>query len=710
LSESDTILGITTLSFDIATAEIFLPLVVGARLALVSREIAVDGARLLKEMRKSEITVMQATPATWRLVLGAGWNGEKSLTIFSTGEALPRDLADRLLERGKNVWNLYGPTETTIWSTLHQLDGTAGPVLIGRPIANTQIHVLDSQLRSVPAGEPGELCIGGHGLARGYRGRPALAAEKFIPDPFSDEPGARLYRTGDLARFLPDGNLECLGRIDHQVKIRGFRIELGEIEAVIAKVAGVREAVVAACEDVHGDKRLVAYVVPSRVPGPTATGLRRYLKERLPEYMVPSAFVSVTGLPLTPNGKVDRKALPAPDSQRPELETPLVAPRNELERTLVGIWEKVLDIRPIGVRDNVFELGLHSLTAARLFAEIEKGLGRELPSGLVFRAPTVEQMANHLQGAQELQRWASLVSIQANGSRPPFFCIHGGAGTVLLFHDLARRLGSDQPLYALQSRGIYGGAPAHGSVEEMADAYLREIRTVQPEGPYYLGGYCFGGLVAFEMARLLVEKHERVAALVLFNAPSPSYTKLHEDGPPARVPVQKVANGQTKEAPVRRYPAATLLPRLKRALGWRIRHLNRRAREFCWMARRSFYLTLRFPIPESGRGDFFIRNNHVAELAYVPRPYRGSMVLFRADDLYDDPYLGWDGLADQGIEVHEIAGDHLNQRTLMHEPYIAQVAARLETILCPAQVVPHHALDDSRALVGFANPAFQQER
>lgn len=413
LTDRDILLAVTTLSFDIAALEIYLPPVVGARTVIVSRAVAADGKRLLRQMAQAGVTVMQATPATWKLLLASGWQDGAGLKVLCGGEAMPRALADRLLEIGADLWNLYGPTETTIWSTAYKVRPGRGPVSIGRPIANTEIYLLDGHLQPVPTGLPGELYIGGDGLARGYLGRPDLTAEKFIPHPFSDEPGARLYRTGDLARYLPDGNIEFLGRLDHQVKIRGFRIELGEIESALRRHQAVGETVVVAREDTPGEKRLVAYVVPAS-PGPRSRSLKReaqnlhselyhFLEDKLPDYMMPAAFVFLEALPLTPNGKVDRRALPLPGGSRPDLETDYIPPRTPTEEKLVHIWAEVLDFEQIGVFDNFFELGGQSLLATRILSQVRDHLQIELSLRVLFETATVAGLAQHI----ETVRWAA---------------------------------------------------------------------------------------------------------------------------------------------------------------------------------------------------------------------------------------------------------------------------------------------------------------
>jgi amino acid adenylation domain-containing protein len=397
LTSDDVSLAVTSLSFDIAALELFLPLVVGAREVLVSREVASDGTLLRESLKAAGITAMQATPATFRLLLNAGWDDLSGIKILCGGEAFPRDLANQLIEKDATVWNMYGPTESTIWSAVSRVDLKEGAVAIGRPITNTQIYLLDSQLRPVPIGVAGELFIGGDGLARGYLHRPDLTAEKMVPSPFDEKGGARLYRTGDLARFLPDGNIEFLSRIDHQVKVRGHRIELGEIEVALSQHAAVDVCVVLAHEYMPGDSRLIAYIVPATATAaPTVSELRNFLSERLPDYMIPSNLVVLEALPLTPNGKIDRRALPTPDGARPTLEAPFVAPRNDLERSIVSVWQEVLNVSKVGINDNFFDLGGHSLLLVQVHGKLRARLKSELSVIEMFRYPTVNALAKHL--------------------------------------------------------------------------------------------------------------------------------------------------------------------------------------------------------------------------------------------------------------------------------------------------------------------------
>ncbi|MEA2694421.1 MAG: hypothetical protein QOJ16_3808 [Acidobacteriota bacterium] len=401
------LLAVTSLSFDIAALEIFLPLLSGGAVELAREEEAADGAWLARRLSGGtgapRVSALQATPATWRLLLDAGWAGEPSLTALCGGEALPRSLATALALRTGELWNLYGPTETTVWSSLFRLEPWEnGPVSIGRPIANTRILLLDGELRPVPPGVVGELYIGGAGLARGYRGHPERTAERFVPEPIGDgaEPGARLYRTGDLARHLAGGRgLEVLGRIDHQVKVRGFRIEMGEVEAALSVHPAVRQAVVVTRRDPAGGDRLVAYVVLSGTAGRGADAgvLRDFLAGRLPGPFVPAAFVVLDRLPLTANGKIDRRALPTPEPAAAEGKRRPATPAEEL---VAGIWEEVLGIEAVGRDDSFFELGGHSLLATQVLSRVRRSLAVELPVRALFEAPTVAALAARVEAAR----------------------------------------------------------------------------------------------------------------------------------------------------------------------------------------------------------------------------------------------------------------------------------------------------------------------
>ncbi len=389
-SECDRLLAVTTLSFDIAGLEFYLPLTTGACVVVAPHSALADGAALARLIREARVTVMQATPVTWRLLLEFGWEGMPELKILCGGEALPRELADRLLTKGAEVWNLYGPTETTIWSTVHRVDSRHGSVPIGKPIANTQVYVLDGHFHLVPKGVPGELYIGGDGLAKGYLRRPELTTERFVPHPF--RVGEKLYRTGDLVRWLPDGCLEYIGRMDHQIKLRGFRIELGEIETALEQQPDIRQAVVLVREDVPNDQRLTAYITLRDGATASEKKLRAALSSRLPEYMLPLQWVFLDAFPLTPNRKVDRRALPVPEYDETSSSHSALA-TTDSEVKVVGIWQDLLRRTRVGTDDNFFDLGGHSLLVVQLQSRLRKQLGCEISLVELFQRPTVSAIA-----------------------------------------------------------------------------------------------------------------------------------------------------------------------------------------------------------------------------------------------------------------------------------------------------------------------------
>jgi amino acid adenylation domain-containing protein len=399
----DTLLSVTTLSFDIAVLELFLPLVVGAKVVVVSREVATDSEQLLQQLSDSDATIMQATPATWQMLYAAVWQGSPQLTILCGGDALSWQLAQQLRQQNAEVWNLYGPTETTIWSIIHQVDDRKGEVPIGRPIRNTQIYLLDSNLQPVPIGVVGELYIGGDGLARGYLNRPELSAQKFIPNPHNksqlktqNSKASRLYKTGDLARYLADGNIEFIGRIDNQIKIRGNRVELEEIEAVVCQHPEVVQAVVIAREDTRADKRLVAYIVSNQQQVPSSNELRDFLKAQLPNYMIPSAFVILDALPLTPNGKINRCALPTPDTSEGSSVSVFVTPRNSTEELLAQLWAEVLGVKLVSIDDNFFDLGGHSLLIVNVHHKVKEIFNSNISLIDLFKYPTISALARYI--------------------------------------------------------------------------------------------------------------------------------------------------------------------------------------------------------------------------------------------------------------------------------------------------------------------------
>ncbi len=420
MKSSDVLVAITTVSFDIAGLEIFLPLVTGARLIFLGRDDVADGFRIIHHLERHQATVLQATPSTWRMLLDAKWAGKPDLKMLCGGEGLPRELANQLLAKGSELWNMYGPTETTIWSAIAKIEPGAGLITIGEPIANTQLHILDTQLQPVPPGVPGELHIGGLGLARGYRGRPELTAERFIPDSFSSLPGARLYKTGDLAR-VRGGQIEVQGRIDHQVKIRGYRIELGEIESRLGEYPAIKESVVVAHEVAPGRKQLVAYFVlrpEAAVPemGQLIAELRGFLGQKLPDYMIPSFFEMLTALPLTPNGKINRKALPAPRLEAARASRPYATPQGPIETKLAEIWAEILGRDQIGRDDNIFEIGGDSLLIFRIAARANEA-SLPLTVRQFFQYRTIGELAAQVGDTEAAEAGPALVAVSRQAYR-----------------------------------------------------------------------------------------------------------------------------------------------------------------------------------------------------------------------------------------------------------------------------------------------------
>lgn len=547
MDASDTLLSVTTISFDIAVLEIFLPLIVGAKLVIVSRQTAMDGYQLLQALERFQATLMQCTPITWKLLLGAGWQGSKNLKMLSGGEALAKELAKQLVNKGASLWNLYGPTETTIWSSVHQVKAEQESISIGRPLANVKYYILDAHLMPLPVGIPGELYIGGDCLARGYFNRPELTAERFIPDPFSDRPQARMYKTGDLACYFADGTVNCLGRLDRQVKIRGYRIEIEEIESAILQYPGVQAAAVIVQENATGYQRLVGYIVNQPDIIVDHEALRRWLQQQLPTHMVPSSFMTLNALPLTLNGKIDPKALPRIDFVNQTATENYVAPSSELEIKLTSIWSQVLEIKPVGIKDDFRALGGNSLLAMTLVREIEQTLQQKMPLNALSNLTTVEQMARcFAEGQPTIQDLPTpdgissddyqalltimagrkgdrprphslMVAMQNQGSKAPFFLCANACEEAT---GLANYLGEEQPFYLMES-GYFTLKCTGRQIKALATHHLEDILAVQPQAPYLIAGYSTGGLIAWEIAQQLRAMGKEVALLAILDTDGP---------------------------------------------------------------------------------------------------------------------------------------------------------------------------------------------
>ncbi|MEA5622687.1 amino acid adenylation domain-containing protein [Nostoc sp. UHCC 0251] len=694
------ILQFASLSFDASISEIFMALVAGATLCLATTDALLPGANLLRLLRDRAITTVTLPPSLLAVLPVEELPALQ--TIIVAGETCSADIVARW-GRDRRFFNAYGPTEATVCATIAECTDAQNQPSIGRPIANTQVYILDRHLQPVPIGVPGELYIGGIGLAQAYLNRPDLTQEKFIPNPFIDFKlpiwdfelsdrddnlrssktdnlkSHRLYQTGDLARYLPDGNIEFLGRIDHQVKIRGFRIELGEIETVLRQHPDVLTCVVAADED-RFDKRLVAYIIPENGMTINQQQLKDYLKEHLPDYMLPAALTILNTLPLTSNGKVDRQALPAPDTDRSLKLATFVMPRDSLELELVQIWEEVMNVRPIGVTDNFFDIGGHSLLAVRLMALIQQQFGRELPLSILFQSGTIEHLATILRSGTPSRPWSPLVGIQTAGSKPPLFCAHPIGGNVLGYIALGRYLSPDQPLYALQAPGVDGQRQPYTNIPDLAAHYIEALQAFQPTGPYFLGGHSFGGLVAFEMAQQLQQLGQEIGLLMIMDTPAPIHRGVIEPIDDAKWMVKR---SQVLERFFEKKLAVdyTELQQLEPEAQFNY---------FLEKLRRADLIP-----PDAGHN--MIRHilevqkaSHQALVNYLPQIYPGKITLLRASEMvaedsrgvfsgsFCQPALGWGELTTQPIDIYEVLGDHV---TMLAEPHVKVLADRLKSCI-----------------------------
>jgi amino acid adenylation domain-containing protein len=659
---ADTLVAVTTISFDIAVLELFLPLITGGTVVLASRETALDPRTLATLLVESRATVLQATPATWSALIGINWPGLPGLKALCGGEALKRSLADRLLALKLDLWNVYGPTETTIWSTLAHIGHQPGAIDVGRPIDNTTAYILDPQQNAVPINVPGELYLGGIGVARGYRNKPDLTAEKFVSPPIAT--GARLYRTGDYALYRENGAIEIQGRSDNQVKIRGYRIELEDVEVNLTQHPRVASAAARAWPDPEGGHRLCAYLTGVDGPPPDAVELRHYLRGRVADYMIPSDIVALPALPLTSNGKIDRKQLPQPartTTPPPQLQTTLQGEELRLAR----IWSELLHVERIAATDNFFDLGGHSLLLLKLLRLVNKEFSIELPMARLFQSPTIEKLATlvrELQKNDAADPWNSLVPLNPRGSMRPFFLIH----SLMLYGRLPAALGDDQPFYALQPLP-FEDHPSNDYVERMLDDHIRQIKRIQPHGPYQIAGWCFAGWLAYEVARRLEAAGERVTLLALLDSWCPykigPSAELATTASPRRgllVRLRSLSFKFTFHAnEFRRLPSAQRLPYLRSVCRdlWAIYSIPIE-REIKALLYR-FYRHFSIPMPAG------LRDSNVVTYAwlrnYQVQPYRGDISLLRPADIAvppdSDPYCGWRALTTGKITSTFVPGD-----------------------------------------------------
>ncbi len=669
ITPDDRLLAVTTISFDIAGLELFLPLLVGATLVLADSETTRDGRLLLETAENKQISIIQATPATYKIMLAAGWENPLPLKVLCCGEPLTKDLAQKLMARCTSLWNMYGPTETTIYSTGKQILPSDNLITIGRPIHNTQVFILDDAGKQLGIGSVGEITIAGAGVARGYHNRPELNAEKFVKNPFGD---GLLYRTGDLGKWTPNGEIRCLGRMDQQVKIRGYRIELGEIDHALLKNSDIKDAVVVAREDRPGDPHLVAYIVPKdTLDGGEASEWRerwkQRMKESLPDYMVPTEFVILTQLPLTPNGKIDRKALPTPESESQSADLAVARPRSREEALVAGIWSDILGLEKISETDDFFELGGHSLIAVQIMTRIERETGKRLPLSTLFEYPTIQKLALLLQTNEKATNWKSLVPIKPTGTRMPIYFVHGDGLNLMNFKGVAHKMDPDQPVYGFQGRGLDRQDELLDSIDDMAAFYVSELLEQNPAGPYALAGYSFGGYIAVEMVRILHRMNKDVQLLGLFDTD-------------AEIITTQVFNANNLAKRIRRqFPKLLWVIRSfvedpAQTVAYQKSFFKRKANEIL-----SAIGLRKEPKPGDTLGDLspIMAKVENAYQKHVIRPFDGHVTLFRAQKrpyfVADFTFLGWKKYALKGVTVYEVPGDHKTMFEASHDQETARI-------------------------------------
>ncbi|GAA6620567.1 amino acid adenylation domain-containing protein [Scytonema sp. NUACC26] len=671
LCESDKFSLLSGLSHDPLLRDIFTPLSLGATLCIPQQEEIETLDRLADWMRVMGINVAHLTPAMAQLLTA---NIESEMAdlryLFFAGDVLKSQDVTNIRRFAPNVTcvNFYGATETPQamgYFVVPEDFGVNSLIPLGRGIEGVQLLVLTQSLQLAGVGEIGEIYVRTPYLSSGYVGDDDLTQERFIVNPFTKIATDRLYKTGDLGRYLPNGNIEFCDRIDDRVKLRGFRIELGEIEVVLTQLPCVREVVVLLREDIPSEKQLVAYVIPKEKQSSTANELRQFLTEKLPRYMIPASFVMLETLPLTPNGKLNRAALRVPEVEKKTF----IAPRNELERELVEIWERVLG-QPVGVRDNFFELGGHSLLAVKLFAQIEQKFNQKLPLTTLFQAGTIEDIARILyqslsQSKEEFTQWSCLVPIQPKGSKSPLFCIHPLGGEILCYYSLAKHLGLDRPFYGVQPQGIEGKLPFLTKIEDMAALYIREIQSIQPKGPYFLSGYSLGGIIAYEMAQQLCLQGEEIGMLAILDTCLPGYS--------SRLPFLKRTlmhiSNLLEQGP------AYLWHKFNSLTEWTQHNITNKYLE---------HLKMSEPLPDNDLHVALMDANVQAIKEYNLKKYSGKVTLLRTSDkqrdkekavgVQYDPHFGWSSVVTGEINVRLVPGSHL---TLFEEPHVKVLAEQL---------------------------------
>ncbi|MFB2836725.1 non-ribosomal peptide synthetase, partial [Floridanema evergladense] len=702
------------ISFDVSCQEMFSTWCSGGTLLLISEQLRREPKALLDLLSQQAVERLFLPFVGLQQLAEVAMESQSTVClreIITAGEQLQMTpaITDWLNQLSNcTLYNHYGPSESHVVTsfTVNQT-GESWSLLppIGRPIANTQIYILDRYRKPVPIGVPGELHIGGVSLARGYLNRPELTSEKFITNPFGDRGQVlgcreeefpqpltptpqppRLYKTGDLARYLPDGNIEYLGRIDNQVKIRGFRIELGEIEVILGQHPQVQAAAAIVREDTPGDKRLVAYITSQPSATPTSSELRQYLKAKLPDYMVPSAYVLLETLPLTPSGKVDRRALPEP-SDRSSSDT-IVLPRNPVELKLAQIWSTTLKLDLVGVKDNFFDLGGHSLLIPYLMAQIKQAFNNDIPLATLLQNPTIEQLATVVQKDADTRSDSPLLAIQPMGEHLPLFCVPGSGGYSLYLYNLARCLPKDQPFYTFQKNYYQQEISPVTHIEEVAANYIQAMQTVQPQGPYFLAGHSFGGKVAYEMAQQLLDRGEEVALLAILDTTPPGFGKTSDDWDDTQWLIDLVGAMKATFASDLELDVEKLISLAPDA---QIQYVLEYVKKFDILPpdADSTYL---LHLLQSFMAD------HKAKYSPQQQVYPVRITLFRSSEIkveeneffrevFQDSTFGWSAISGTPVDVHFVPGNHT---TMLHFPHVQVLAQKLNTCIQQAKLTTNN--------------------
>jgi aspartate racemase len=712
VTSDDIYLQSASIAYALSVRQLMIPLAVGATVVVAVEHEVADPLALFRLIKAQGITLMDVVPSFWRSCVQRlsclPLDEKNSLLdnslrrIVSIGETLmsdlPRDWRFQLSHPASLV-NIFGQTETTGVIATYLIppeeQNFVRVVPIGKSVPRTKIYILDPNLQPVQDGEVGELCVSNPCLALGYLNRPDLTAEKFIQNPFDDGFSMRLYRTGDMARYRADGNIEYFGRGDYQVKIRGQRVELGEIESVLREYQAVRDCVVVVRENGQDEKYLAAYVVLDRQQLVDSTDLRNFVRSRLPEYMVPPTFTLLDALPLTPNGKVNRLALPEPEAPGSKKDNPsdeLVLPRTAVEKRIAKIWRELMELDQVGIHDEFFDLGGHSLMAVRILTRIEADLGVRLPLTSFFHSGTIYQLSELVnRNIDEVRDWSPVVAIQTNGSKPPFFGIHAHEGGVLFWRDIVENLPKDQPFYAVQAQGVDGIRPALNRIEDMAALYLSAVQKIQSHGPYYLGGFSMGGEIAFEMAQQLLKQGERVNLLLMLDTKNPGHLTRpiahHTTGDvvpelSARISPDRFDHFgrkiQSLYLEMRKLDWSGKLAYFDKVLLFRLKRL--------WAYTRAYlYRTLRRRLPDTLLLQYLRYKHSEALRYYVPSQYPGKITLFRASESLEenptDSPVGWMPLATGGVEIYHFEATH----NIVDVEYARDIASKLSECLDAAR-------------------------